>query len=174
MSNMYEEVDVAVNNEDVDDVHLKSAEAEYKDLKKYWSDLSWWERDEAIEAIMGYVEEYGPDSEAPAAWKERTSKLRVEAKKLYCENAPDRPSIREQVLDDKEKKLWYDGNPKLNWGRCMDAIKGLSHDEQVELAEYIGISFIDDSDVSQSLMCVTNRSLTAFYALRNRVGREHV
>jgi len=174
MGNKYDKEDVAMNTEEADESHLKSAEVEYRDLKKYWDDISWWERDEVIEAILEYAGEYGPASQAPPSWKERALKLRGEAKKLYCENASDRPSVAELVLDEEEKKLWFEGNPKLDWGRCMDVIHGLSTEEQVKLAEYINISCTDDSDVYQSLMCVGNRSLTAFCALRNKVGREYM
>lgn len=138
---------------------LRSAEIELQDLQRYWSGLCWWEREAALHNVSEQLEKI-KDSD----YAFRCGLARDIAKELSVENEKEYPTS-EELATDKNSVLLYAGQPPLNMVQAMELLKHLSKEDISALAAHIGT----ETNI-KSLINVMDRSMSAFYAVRNRVG----
>ena len=141
---------------------LETAIVELEDLQKHWDSLAWWERNASLENVFDLIFDiqYIPE------YAKRCELIQDKAEELDVENMADYPSD-EALKNDTEKSLLYAGNPRLNVGICIGLMQVLSPDEIEELASHMGIDSEDHLDV---LLKLNNRSMSAYYSLRNKIG----
>ncbi len=155
---------------------IEKSEAEIRDLKRFWDDLSWWERDQSIEAALSFSL-INPRllAEAPDDLKKRGDKVLEEVKTLDVLNAKVRPSKLRLML-----RLVPDEGQKPNFRICMSKIWGISKDDLINLGKYLGIEEIDSfrertNDLYKLYWDIgTNRTLSIFYAFRNYLGKLNI
>ncbi|GEM_PF-6745919 len=151
----------AIDN-DTAAVRLASATTELEDLRKYWSNLAWWERNMSLEAAFDCIFEVQNIDE----YKSRCELIIDKAEELDVENMATYPSD-EELENDTDMDLYYQGNPRLPQGMCVDLMQRFSSPEIAELADYMGVDAEEPLDV---LLELNNRSMATYYALRNRIG----
>lgn len=152
---------------------IERSEAEIRDLKRFWDDLSWWERDKSMDAALEFLT-IDPRllAETPDDLKKRSDKVLEEVKKLDVLNAKERPS----KLRLKLRLVPYEGQ-KHNFRICMSKIWALSKDDHVNLCKYLGVEEIESlrertNDLYKLYWDIgTNRTLAIFYAFRNYLGK---
>jgi hypothetical protein len=148
---------------------IEKSEAEIQDLKKFWNDLSWWERDDSINVALNFSRLL---AEAPDDLKKRSDKVLEEVKKLNTLNAKVRPSKLRLMLHLDP----YEGQ-KPNFRICMAKIWVLSKDDLVNLGKYLGIEKIESlrertDDIYNLYWDIgANRTQAIFYAFRNYLGK---
>ncbi|MDO8725054.1 MAG: hypothetical protein Q7J35_03180 [Candidatus Methanoperedens sp.] len=150
---------------------IGNSEAEIKDLKRFWADLSWWERDESMEAALSFST---IDSRLfPEGFddlKKRSDKVQEEIKRLKIMNAKVTPS----KLRRKLHLVPYEGQ-KPNLRTCLFKIFALSGDDLNNLNKYLGIeeTFREWTDDLYKLYydVGANRTLAIFFAFRNYLGK---
>lgn len=149
---------------------IEKSEAEIRDLKRFWEDLSWWERDDSMSAASTL----DPImlSNVPDDLKKRRDKILEEIKKLDILNAKARPSKLRLML----RLVPYEGH-KLNFRICLSKIWALSIDELLNLGKYLGIEEIEllrehPNDLYKLYWDIgANRTLAIFFAFRNYLGK---
>ena len=152
---------------------IERSEAEIRDLKRFWDDLSWWERDNSMDAALEFLT-IDPRllAETPDDLKKRSDKILEEVKKLDVLNAKERPS----KLRLKLRLVPYEGQ-KPNFRICMSKIGALSKDDHVNLCKYLGVEEIESlrertNDLYKLYWDIgANRTLAIFYAFRNYLGK---
>jgi hypothetical protein len=142
--------------------HIESATQEMEDLKKYWKDLAWWERDAALNNVFDLIFEIQNIHE----FKVRCQMIQAKAEEYAYMNEQDYPS-EEELANDPEMDFYYAGNPRLCQGICVDLMQSFSRDDITSLASYMGVDAEEPLDV---LMKLNNRSTSIYFALRNKVG----
>jgi hypothetical protein len=152
---------------------IEWSEAEIRDLKRFWDDLSWWERDDSMDIALNFLKIYpGLLSEMPDDLKKRSDKIREEVKKLDILNAKERPSKLRLMLH-----LVPDEGQKPRLRVCMSKIWALSKDDHVNLCKYLGIEEIESlregtNDLYKLYWDIgANRTNAIFYAFRNYLGK---
>lgn len=118
---------------------IEKSEAEVIDLKRFWDDLSWWERDESMDCAFNFLT-INPrfPAEAPDL-KKLSDKVLDELKKLDVSNAKARPSKLRLMLH-----LVPDEGQKPNFRTCISIIWALSNDGLVNLGKYLDIEEIEN------------------------------
>lgn len=152
---------------------IEMSEAEIRDLKRFWNDLSWWERADSMNFALKFLT-IDPRllAEAPDDLKKRSEKVREEVEKLDVLNAKERPSKLRLKL-----RLVPYGGQKPNFRICMSKIWALSKDDHVNLCKYLGIEEIETlrertNDLYKLYWDIgANRTLAIFYAFRNYLGK---
>ena len=115
---------------------IEKSETEIRDLKRFWDDLSWWERDESMSAAS--ILDPIMISNVPNDLKKRSNKILEEIKKLDILNTKARPSKLRLML----RLVPYEGQ-KPNFRICLSKIWALSIDNLVNLGKYLGIEEIE-------------------------------
>ena len=156
---------------DVNSSSIEMSEAEIRDLKRFWDDLSWWERANSMDSALNFLTINSRLlAEAPDDLKKRSGKVREEVKKFDVLNAKAMPSKLRLMLH-----LVPDEGQKLNFRNCMYKILALSKDDHVNLCKYLGIGGIESLRERNiyKLYCDigANRTLAIFYAFRNYLGK---
>jgi hypothetical protein len=141
---------------------LESALQEMEDLKTFWKDLAWWERDGALNNVFDLIFEIQNIHE----FKVRCQMIQAKAEEYAVMNENNYPSDK-ALASDSEMELYYAGNPRLPQGQTIDLLRGLQDDDIKHIASNIGI---DTEDDREALISATSRSMSAFYAIRNSVG----
>ena len=150
-------------------------EAEVRDLKRFWDDLSWWERDESMTAALGFLNIYYAN--IPDKQKKSIEENRDELKTLADLNAKARPSKFKLMLSRLWPELMYDGYQKFNFRGCLAITMNLANEEQIKLYTYLGVENKEmlkgDAKYWYELCwdVGANRTLAIFFALRNYLGR---
>ena len=71
---------------------IERGEAEIRDLKRFWDDLSWGERADSMDFALNFSTiNPGSFAEAPDNLKKRSDKVLEEVKKLDALNAKESP-----------------------------------------------------------------------------------
>ena len=156
---------------------IEGSEAEIRDLKRFWNDLSWWERDESIEAALNFSRiipislENGPDE-----LKKRRDKVLEDITKLHALNAKVSPSKLRIMLH----LVPYEGR-KPNLSICIHTIYKLPIDDLIDLGKYLCVERIDSfrehpNDLYKLYWDIGNDSsrLAIFFALRNYLGKRYI
>ncbi len=149
---------------------LKKAEAECKELFRYWDDISWFERDIVIDSMMDFFRD-NELKDISYDMRDRIDEMLHYVLDFQMLNAPCRPS-RLQLLLDRKRKLRFDGQERPQHTVMMNVIKGLTYEQQCELADYVGVN--DRIDICESLAHAGDDSSVRFFALRGMVGRLHM
>lgn len=125
---------------DIIDISIKHGEEEIRDLKIFWDDLSWQERDNSIQFAFNFLKN---DSIIP---KERSLNLQKhidaiveEANRLDSLNAKEKPS---KLLRLKQK-LGSNKDHKLIFNKISHIIMNLTEDELINLGKYFGIENVE-------------------------------
>jgi hypothetical protein len=153
---------------------IEMYEAEIRDLKRFWNDLSWWERANSMDSLNFSTINHRLLAEAPDDLKKRIEKVLEEVKKLEVLNAKVRPSKLRRML-----RLVPDEGQKPNFRICLSKIGALSEDDHVNLCKYLGIEEIEslrertnDRYLYELYWDIgANRTLAIFYAFRNYLGK---
>jgi len=161
------------NMSNVNSFLIEMSEAEIRDLKRFWDDLSWWERAESMNSALNFST-ISPRllPETSDDLKIRSDKVLEEVKKLDVLNAKERPSKLRLML-----RLVPDEGQKPNFRMCMSKIWALSKDDLVNLGKYLGIEEIESlrertNDLYKLYWDIgANRTLAMFYAFRNYLGK---
>ena len=154
---------------------INMVEAEIRDLKKFWDDLSWWERDESMAAALGFLNIYHPKT--PEKQRKSIKKNRDELQILTDLNAKTRPSKVKLMLSKLWPELTYDGYQKMNFRGCLATTMNLTNEEQIKLYTYLEVvnkeTFNGDVKYWHELCwdVGANRTLAIFFALRNYLSR---
>lgn len=149
---------------------IEKSETEIRDLKRFWDDLSWWERDESMNAASTL--DPIMISNVPDDLKKRSNKILEEIKKLDILNTKARPSKLRLML----RLVPYEGQ-KPNFRICLSKIWALSIDDLVNLGKYLGIEEIESlrehpNDLYKLYWDIgDNRTLAIFFAFRNYLGK---
>jgi hypothetical protein len=152
---------------------IEKSEAEIQDLKWFWNDLSWWERDDSIDVALSFLT-INPRllAEAPDDLKKRGDKVLEEVNKLKSLNAKLKPSKLRLML----RLVPHEGQ-KPNFTICMFKFWNLSKNDLADLGKYLGIGETDPfRERTTNLYKLywgigTNRTLAIFYAFRNYLGK---
>ena len=97
---------------------IERSEAEIIDLKRFWDDLSWWERADSMDSALTFsTTDPRLLAEAPDDLKKRSDKVLEEVKKLDVLNAKERPSKLRLM-----PRLLPDEGQKPNLRICMSEI----------------------------------------------------
>lgn len=152
---------------------IEKSEAEIRDLKRFWDDLSWWERDDSMDAALI---PHGLPAQIPDDMKKRSDIILEEVKKLDILNANARPSKLRLML----RLVPYEGK-KPNFRTCISKFYALSIDDLVNLGKYLGIEEEVESlrkhpsDLYKLFWDIgDNRTLAIFYAFRNYLGKLNI
>lgn len=152
---------------------IEKSETEIQDLKRFWHDLSWWERDESMEAALNFSTIIPKCfAEAPDDLKKRCDKVLEEIMELDILNAKAKPSKLRLIL-----RLVPDERQKPNFRICMSKIWSISKNEHTNFGKYLGIEEIESlldrtNDLHKLYWDVgANRTLAIFYAFRNYLGK---
>lgn len=148
---------------------IKNAEDEILDLKRFWKDLSWWERDDCINASSGSINaislaELSPDQE------QRANAIQDVCKELWDSN--QRPSKIRTTLGLLPNEHW-----KPNFQACMQIAMNVPEEELIALGKYLNIERIDAlSGNTKGLFDLymklgQNSTQAMFYAFRNYLGK---
>ncbi|MBN2488206.1 MAG: hypothetical protein JXA98_04185 [Methanosarcinaceae archaeon] len=155
--------------------NLEKIEAEVRDLKKFWDDLSWWERDNSMKAALDLLNlDY---TDVPDKLKKMIEEIREEIKNLNDLNVKTRPSKIKLLLSRLLPELLSDGYQKFNFRKCLAITMNLTSEEQIKLYTYLGIENIEslkEDTRNWYNLCWdvgANRTLAIFYALRNYLGK---
>lgn len=138
---------------------LASATTELEQLQTLWDSLIWWERDAVLTAVFDLIFDIKDFDEHKA----RCETIQDIAEELSHQNSNDYPS--EAALRADDGTLLYMGNPRLNRGQTIDILKQMPEEEIAKISAHIGT----DAD-PEALISVMDRSMSAFYAIRNKVG----
>jgi len=152
---------------------IEKSEAEIRDLERFWDDLSWWERDESMNAASNFST-IDPIllAEAPDDLKKRSDKVLEKVKKLNISNAKAKPSKLGSMLH-----LVPNEGQKPNFRICIYKICALSKDDLVNLGKYLGVEEIESlrertNDLYELYWDIgANRTLAIFFAFRNYLGK---
>ena len=140
------------NNENsLNEMSMKICENEIRDLKRFWRDLEWYERESVIIDTIESAELVPMpiirDTEIPEDLKIRSSAAIENLNTLKALNDNEKPSnillkiksIRTKLglLSDEEKE---DTGPNLRM--CIAAISHLSNNDKARLDKYLGIQDI--------------------------------
>ena len=149
---------------------IEKSGAEIQDLKRFWGDLSWWERDESMRYAASNLDVIML-SKVPDDLKKR-DKILEEIKKLDISNAKARPS----KLRSKLRLVPHEGQ-KPNFSICLSKIYALSIDDLVNLGKYLGIGDIESfrehpNDLRKLYLDIgANHTSAIFFAFRNYLGK---
>jgi hypothetical protein len=138
--------------------YFQKAEREMIDLKLFWDSLTWWERDISLTAIFDYLFELRDINE----YKTRCQLITDMAEEYAFENESNYPTD-EELGNDMDNDL----TPRLPQHLCVPLIQSFSPEDIAELAQYMGVEADEPLEV---LLTLNNRSMSAYYALRNRIG----
>jgi len=149
--------------------NIQNAEDEILDLKRFWKDLSWWERDDSINTSLGSINimllaELSPDQ------KQRANAIQGTCKELWDSN--QRPSKIRTIFGLLPNEHW-----KPNFRACMQIVMNVPEEELIALGKYLNIKEIDalsenTSDLFDLYMKLGQNSTQAmFYAFRNYLGK---
>ncbi len=150
---------------------LKMSEAEVRDLKRFWDDLSWWERDDSLKSAINFLDNCGYE-ELPVDLQIRRNNIIDDIKKLSDLNNKG-VSIKLEKIIGRYTNL---GNKscKPNFRLCLNIIPRLSNKELDDFDRYLGI----DEDVKKNGRSIdlywavgADQSLSLFYAFRNYLGK---
>ncbi|MEZ5334170.1 MAG: hypothetical protein R2741_02480 [Methanolobus sp.] len=142
---------------------LERALVEMEDLKKFWKDLTWWERDASLEVVFDLIF----DLAAVPEYKRRAEMIRDRAEQYAFQNESDYPSA-EALAADENMELYYAGNPKLPQGQAVKLLRTFPETDIADLARHIGAD--DNNTPLESIIHATGRSLSAMFCIRNYVG----
>ncbi|KCZ73617.1 hypothetical protein ANME2D_00688 [Candidatus Methanoperedens nitroreducens] len=155
---------------------IEKNEAEIRDLKRFWDDLSWWERDESMNAALNFsTVDHRLLAQRPDDLKQRSDKILEEIKMLDILNAKARPSKLRLML----RLVPYEGQ-KPNFRICLSKIWALSIDDLVNLGKYLGIEKVESlrehpNDLYKLYWDIgANRTLAIFFAFRNYLGKLNI
>jgi hypothetical protein len=155
--------------------NVKRSGEEIKDLKQYWDDLSYWERDISIKAANEQLSHNLHSQKISPEMQERTKKLLEEINYLIGQNDKERPNkIGEfigKVFDVQEESY------KPNYRICINLLMQLpklSPETLNALDIYLGIEK-DVAKYGRSYQIyndvLINRTLAKFFAFRNWLGK---
>ena len=150
---------------------IEKSESEIQDLKRFWDDLSWWERDESMKAALIGSKLF---TETPEDLKKRSDIIIEEIKKLSVLNDKARPSKLRLML----RLVPYERS-KPNFNICIHKIMALSNTDLVNLGKYLDIEGIESlrertGDLYELYWDIgANRTQAIFYAFRNYIGRHY-
>jgi hypothetical protein len=149
---------------------IKWAEAETSDLKKFWKDLSWWERDKSINSATSMINNLSLTHKS-SSQEERIKSIRGELLNLW--NSNSRPSKLRQFLHLEPDESW-----KPNFRMCLHLIMTTqSNEDLVALGKYLGFNDIEQlrnrrTDLYERYMWLGQNSTQAmYYAFRNYLGK---
>lgn len=150
---------------------IEMSEAEIRDLKRFWNDISWWERDNSMDCALDLI---NPRllAEVTNDLKKRSDKVLEEVKKLDVLNAREKPSKLRLKL-----RLVPDEGQKPRFRTCLSKIGALSKDDLVNLGKYLGVEEIESlRDRTNDLYKLywdigANRTQAIFYEFRNYLGK---
>jgi len=157
----------------IDNFFIEMSEAEIRDLKRFWDDLSWWERTESMNSTLNFST-VNPRllPEASNDLKKRSDKVLEEVKKLDILNAKERPSKLRLMF-----RLVPDEGQKPNFRKCISKIWALPEDDLVNFGKYLGIEEIEllrerTNDLYKLYWDIgANCTLAIFFAFRNYLGK---
>jgi hypothetical protein len=154
-------------------IGVSMAEKEVIDLKKYWGEIDYDERREALESAQRWTN-IKPEAQPhlPDRLKMRINVVTREIKQLTALNEKEKPSIIASKLG-----LVKGYGPKHDYRARIRILKNMRNDELLPLGKYLGIHNIehyrDQKDELYKIIQkrVTNGSRSLFYAYRSYIGR---
>jgi hypothetical protein len=147
------------------------AKKEIEDVKKFWMDLSWWEQEDSISSVEGWIKNY--------SLVRRTNEQEIEFQTLLeeCER------LRNKIKRPSNIMLWLHLTPKEKYKPnarvSIHIILSLPEEDLIALARYLGFS--DTKEILNNfsslydffMKVLTNGSLSMFYATRNYLGSRY-
>jgi hypothetical protein len=151
------------------DMDISLAETEIRDLKKFWDDISWWERDVSLNLATEWLK-IPSLNKITSEQINKIETLKKESALLWDSNK--RPSKFKLMVGLVPNETW-----KPDYRMCLHKMMTLSNEELVMLGEYLNISeietFKNDRDALYNLYVNLgqNYSQATFYAFRNYLGK---
>jgi hypothetical protein len=142
---------IEMNNYTINEMMLKRGESEIKDLKRFWGDLEWYERENllnnAIEDAESSQKPIIRSAIIPKDVKKRYETAIENLNKLKTLNEKEKPSktsLKISKIKDKINLITQgvknDTGPNLRM--CIATVSSLSDNEQDKLDKYLGLEDI--------------------------------
>lgn len=160
------------------DFNIERSESEIRDLKRFWNELSYKDRDNSIGFASIFICEYPPNlplsfipelGEIPRDIKRRREKVMEEIKILRALNLKSKPSKWKCML-----KLVPDEYYKPNLLGCIFKLSSLSKKDTIKLIDYLGITDFDGCNdlYNFCLNIFSQRTSAMSSAFRNYLGKQ--